>query len=242
MVDGFDGFKLHPGRSVQVPDVFFTTLLPEIRSVLELKVTLHLMWVLSQRVGKPRCIEWEELCADQKLLQSVRVEEGPRPAEDYLREGLELAVTRGSVLQVHLRREHVRQTWYLLNTEVSRSALERLQSGQPGGMLDIIGPQPVDEVRLYRPNIYALYEQNIGPLTPMIAERLRLAEKQFPAAWIQDAIRMAVEYNKRNWRYVEAILQRWEADGKDDGIHRRVAEEDADPYGYFRSKYQHLYR
>lgn len=225
-----------------MPDTFFIQLLPQIRSVLELKVTLHLMWLLSQRVGTPRCVEYSDLVRDGRLMESLRVEDGPRPGEDYLREGLELAVTRGSVLQAQLRRGPKRQVWYFLNTDASRQAVEQLRTGELASMANVFGPDPIDEIRVYRPNIFALYEQNIGPLTPIIADRLRAAETQFPTSWIEEAIAMAVEYNKRNWRYVETILHRWEGEGKHDGTDRRVAETDSDPYGYFRSKYQHLYR
>lgn len=66
--------------------------------------------------------------------------------------------------------------------------------------------------------IYKLYEGNIGPLTPMIANALRDAEDTYAFDWISDAIRLAVENNKRNWRYCEAILKRWQVQGfKDEG-------------------------
>lgn len=74
-------------------------------------------------------------------------------------------------------------------------------------------------------NIFTHYESNIGPLTPMIADSLELAEKEFPMDWIVDSIRLAVENNKRNWRYCEAILKRWKENGKDDGKGKVKAEE-----------------
>ena len=58
-----------------------------------------------------------------------------------------------------------------------------------------------------RPNIYTLYEENIGPLTALIAEELREAEETYPADWIEEAFREAVRMNKRNWKYVHAILK-----------------------------------
>ena len=58
-----------------------------------------------------------------------------------------------------------------------------------------------------RPNIFRLYEENIGPLTPLIAEMLRDAEKTYPADWIEEAFKIAVENNVRRWRYIEAILR-----------------------------------
>jgi len=57
-----------------------------------------------------------------------------------------------------------------------------------------------------RPNIFILYEQNIGLLTPPIADELRQAEQTYPAGWIEEAFREAVSLNKRSWRYIRAIL------------------------------------
>lgn len=66
-------------------------------------------------------------------------------------------------------------------------------------------------------NIFTHYEGNIGILTPMIADSLTDAEKVYPLEWIVGAIRLAVENNKRNWRYCEEILKRWKDEGKDEG-------------------------
>ncbi len=65
-----------------------------------------------------------------------------------------------------------------------------------------------------RPNIFTLYEQNIGVLTPLIAETLQEAEQEYPAEWIEDAIRIAVTRNARNWRFVEAVLKTWKEKGR----------------------------
>ena len=62
---------------------------------------------------------------------------------------------------------------------------------------------------LDRPNVFKLYEENIGPLTPMIADALKDAETIYSIEWIAEAIELAVKNNKRNWKYSEAILKRW---------------------------------
>ncbi len=52
---------------------------------------------------------------------------------------------------------------------------------------------------LERPNVFKLYEENIGPLTPMIADALKDAENTFSPEWIAEAIELAVKNNKRSW-------------------------------------------
>ena len=63
-------------------------------------------------------------------------------------------------------------------------------------------------------NIYELYEQNIGVLTPMIADLLKLDEAEYPHEWIVEAIDEAVQHNVRNWKYVSAILKNWKDNGR----------------------------
>ena len=78
-----------------------------------------------------------------------------------------------------------------------------------------------DEARLKvdRPNIFVLYEQNVGLMTPLIAEQLRDLEKSYPPDWIDEAFEIAVSRNKRALRYIQAILKRWETEGKETDEH-----------------------
>ncbi|HUT96533.1 MAG TPA: DnaD domain protein, partial [Dehalococcoidales bacterium] len=89
------------------------------------------------------------------------------------------------------------------------------------------------------PDIFSLYEQNIGMLTPMIAEELRDALKVYPENWINDAIKEAVSNNKRKWSYISAILERWTTEGRDDGTYRGDSKK-TDPDKYIKGKYGHM--
>jgi DnaD/phage-associated family protein len=62
-------------------------------------------------------------------------------------------------------------------------------------------------------NIFKVYEQNIGAITPMIADALLDAEKSDGRDWVCAAIEEAVNNNVRSWKYCEAILRRWRKDG-----------------------------
>lgn len=78
------------------------------------------------------------------------------------------------------------------------------------GFVSIPDSQKVD-----RPNIYKLYEANIGPLTPLIADQLRADENLYPYDWIVDAVKEALQHNVRNWKYVSAILKNWQEKGRE---------------------------
>ncbi len=65
-----------------------------------------------------------------------------------------------------------------------------------------------------QPNLFKLYEDNFGALTPMIAEVLKADMETYPAEWIEDAMKEAVNYKARNWKYVQAILRNWQEKGR----------------------------
>ncbi len=65
-----------------------------------------------------------------------------------------------------------------------------------------------------KPNIFKLYESNFGALNPMIAETIKADLEIYPIEWLEDAMKEAVDYNARNWRYVQAILRNWQEKGR----------------------------
>ncbi len=52
-------------------------------------------------------------------------------------------------------------------------------------------------------------------ISPLLAEQLRDAERSYPWPWIEAAFREAVALNRRSWRYIERILERWRTEGPD---------------------------
>ncbi len=217
---GFAGFPAGKQPYTPVPDLFFSELLPDIDHLGELKVTLYLFWLLARKKGERPCVSGEELAADQRLLGGLAAP-GLSPQE-VLRDALERAVSRGTLLCVTTGQGPGRRDWYLVNSEKGRQAVEDLLAGR---WSPARAEQPV-HLQAARPNIFVLYEQNIGPLTPLLAEELMEAEDTYPAAWIEDAFREAVALNRRSWRYVQRILERWAAEGKEDETARRDSERD----------------
>jgi DnaD/phage-associated family protein len=137
--------------------------------------------------------------------------------------------------------EPVTVMWFLLNTTANRDFVAGLESGKISlenttlvEGLDpwewAIPPDPATttvssaketierwkELRLTsgRDDIYNLYEQNIGVLTPLISDKLREAEKLYPADWIEYAFEQAVTYNRRSWAYISRILENWATEGR----------------------------
>jgi DnaD/phage-associated family protein len=64
----------------------------------------------------------------------------------------------------------------------------------------------------------------------LIADALKDAEKTYKHEWVAEALWIAVKNNKRNWKYVEAILRRWKEEGHAKKQDRRDAQEDGRRY------------
>lgn len=205
----FSGFPAGKIRLTAVPNAFFSELLPTIDHLAELKLALYSFWYLSRAEGDFPYFSRDELTQDSLLMEALS---GMLKGEEALDDALERCVSRGTLLKATLEMGGESQSFYFLNGPNGRAAVGAIEAGKwrPSGESEA----PV-ELRLERPNIFNLYEKNIGPLTPMIADRLRDAEQTYPEDWIVDAIQIAVDNNVRKWRYVEAILEDWMETGKD---------------------------
>lgn len=201
----FTGFSTDD--PIKLPRELFTDVLPAITQPAELKVTLHFFYLLRGSRRRPRMVEWADFRADADLQRSLRAVAPLRSAEDVLIEGIEAAVRRGTLLHAAVPEGPRVGNWYLANTDRNRLWIARMVEGD---IAWLPVPQPPGE----RPSIFTLYEQNIGMLTPMLAVELKEAQEIYPAAWLEEAIREAVHANKRAWRYIRAVLERWARDGR----------------------------
>jgi DNA replication protein len=211
----FSGFPSGKVRSVSVPEPVFTELIPLIDDVAELKLTLHALWRLGRQRGRMRYLRRSDLAADPILLSSLG-----EPAGERLSEALERAIERGTLLRAEARvgsaeGEAIEEV-YFANTPKGRAAAEAVARGE--------WPDELESAD--RPNVFTLYEQNVGLLTPLITEELREAEQTYPAEWIEEAFREAVSLNKRSWKYIRAILERWRIEGKGDETRQRPGDMD----------------
>ena len=231
----FEGF---PARMqfTPIPNLFISKLLPQIEDINELRVTLHIFQVVYGKRGYPRYVTLRELLADSGLVKSLGGN-----SEEYkqlLSGALDLAVKRGTILLLELDRDGEPELLYFINSENDKKVLEKirngeivlkgLESGKTAGFVETETP----------PDIFTLYEENVGMLNPLIAEWLKEAEKLYPESWIRDAIKEAVSLNKRNWRYIDRILENWSAEGRSDGTHKRSSKTGTAKYD--KQKYDHL--
>jgi DnaD/phage-associated family protein len=221
----FKGFAEGKLRLTPVPGPFFTELLPEIDHLGELKVSIYAFWRLDRMEGAFRYLRRADFMEDEAFMQGLHAD--PAQAGQALEEALQRCVQRSTLLEATITLDEEPESLFFLNSPKGRAAVQAIARGdwRPSG-----DPSAPLDLSLDQPNIFQLYEQHIGPLTPMIADTLREAERTYPADWIEEAIRLAVENNVRRWRYVDAILRRWQEEGRDDRKDGRDTEKDRRRY------------
>jgi DnaD/phage-associated family protein len=205
----FSGFPAGKLQVTPLPNLFFSELVPAIDDLAELKVTAHVFWLLAHSKSAYVCAS--DLRADRTLAQSLKASDA-KPEQD-LERALTRAVERGTLLHF----DSADDTLYFLNTERGRRGFEKMESAQ--AVRSTVAPEPATAAE--RPNIFTLYEQNIGLLTPMLAEELKEAEQQYPSEWIAEAFKLAVDNNKRSWSYARKILERWKTEGRAEKTKKR---------------------
>ena len=233
----FEGFPTRM-EYTPVPNIFLSSLLPQIEDVAELKATLHILAMVYRKKGSPRYVSLREMLANESLMSALSA--GDRSPEIALENALEMAVGRGTLLTVAMGKDGASEDVYFLNMAANREVVEKIQAGE----LELAGLKsagrkyiPPEEL----PDIFTLYEENIGMLTPMVAEELLEAEKLYPEDWIRDSIKEAALNNKRNIKYILKILENWTAEGKGVGTYQRHTKK-ADPDKYVKGRYGHMVR
>lgn len=225
---GFPGFPDGKVRSLALPEPLFTELLPLVDHLGELKVTLYAFWRLNLKEGQYRFMRREDFAGDDLFMRGLSA--SPRQAEEALDDALERAEARGTLIRVLVEDAQAVDNLFFLNTPKGREAVDKLVRGEwrPPEHEGVV----VTLTRM-RSNIFSLYEQNIGALTPMIVEELRDALATYPAAWIEDAIRIAVRNNARKLKYILAVLERMRTEGRYEQENRDQSEEYLNRYdGY----------
>ena len=212
-------------KQVQIPVIFFRELLPNIDNLPELKLTIYIFYRMSRIEGKFRYLRLRDIQKDANFMQGL--DKDNLKATKKLKKAIELAIKRGTLLFIELPIKGKKQQFLFVNTPKGRAAIDAIKKGKWNPTY--LQEQPIELVS-ETSNIFNLYEENIGALTPLIVDALIELENSYTYNWIEDAFRIAVENNKRSLRYIEAILDRWQREGRDDKKDRQNTEKDRRKY------------
>ncbi|MBM3926353.1 MAG: DnaD domain protein [SAR202 cluster bacterium] len=192
-----------------VPDPLLGNVLQSVEDVRELKCILRTLWHLHRKKGAFRYVTLTELAQDPVLaplgLEVVGQIMGRAVQQGIFARGVASSDGRATPI-------------FVLNIETDRRALAHAIAKGLSAAEGIVGEDGVVELPLKRPNIFELYQKTINlTISPTLVDILREAEKEYAEEWIREAFFEAERVGARNWRYVETILKRWKAEGKQDG-------------------------
>lgn len=141
----------------------------------------------------------------------VNRESGLTP--DELR--IESARERGMEVEVKEKLKEKTTTTVIAQPAVEPKPQPEIKNGgSGGGVLPSLRNRQSDQdyARLCQK-----FESNgFGTLTQIMAEEINALMNEHPSDWIDDAMTVSVEANKRQLRYVRGILVKWRAQGRSD--------------------------
>ena len=200
-------------RLTPVPNLVFGPLLEELDDLPALKCLLRAFWLHSQKRSFPRFLTRGDMAADRTMARALA--SGDSQPDEALDEALGKLEDLGLLIHLRMRQGEGDVDVYMPNTREGRSTSAHVKANGLG--VAVQSPPRKRQAPAAKPNIFALYEENIGIIGPILAETLKSAEESYPPAWIEEAFREAVARNRRNWRYIEAILTAWDKEGRDHG-------------------------
>ena len=204
-------------RSTPVPNPLLADLLVQITDPDELRLTLRAVWALHRQRGFPPSVTISDLASDRTV--SAMLGMAAEDLETRVSALLDQAAERGTLLKIAERGVPDR---YFLNTEPVRRALSRQGMVQTGG--DVAAETDADletwqdlEAAAEPSLAVTVYEENIGHITPLVAEKISDAINDYTELAVVEAIRTAADRDIRNWNYVAALLRRPQREQAEDG-------------------------
>lgn len=203
---------------IQLNKALLSNTLPSIEDIAQLKVLLFAIWFAQRSGDESNPITSSDFFSYPELLTQLgkTAAEQQKNLFDAIQKNIEGELFIGNSLAA-IKQGHP----FFLNTKRGQQTAEMngqiTRSGSRGAVQEI------------QKNVFQHYEENIGPLTPMIADAIKDAEQDYPLEWITEAIQIAVVNNVRKWRYIQAILRSWKEEGRN-GRDKRDAEEDYKRY------------
>ena len=202
------------GKTWPVPRSLITDILPAMTDLNELHVVLAMLRLVLEAGDVSAPFEESTFVRDRTLRDALRVVGSGNSADYRIATGLDLAVGRGVLLRFRTIEDQHERVWYTIATPEAKSAIDRMLQGESLPPRSLWEGDSAPRIEPERPTVFRLYEQNIGLLSPIIADQLVRAMERYPREWIEDAIGEAVAYNRRNWRYIQRILQNWATTGR----------------------------
>lgn len=225
-MEKFEGFPEGLTSLIRIPELFFSDVVPNINNIDDLRLLLYIFWRI-EKTEEPVHYLRKDSVINDPFFYSIYSYLDPLDVPSIVDGAVERLVDFGVILISSIINNDTHLDFLFINSPKGRSAVEAINSGKwiPGTETNHSTEWLIDYT-----SIFKLFEENIGIITPLIADALSDAESSYPLTWIQEAIQIAAERNKRNWKYIDGILRRWEKDGRSKKQYSEDSEKDRRKY------------
>lgn len=206
--------------NISFPIVIIEKVLNKIENIETLKFLIYTLYRFQANNLKIQFFTKSQITDSNSIDQFVEKKDN---LEAILEELIDLEI----LISIKAKYKNKEDQYYFLNNARNRAALRAIENGewQPKSNIE-------ESPNFERPTIYQLYEDNIGGLTPIIVEMLDDAEQEYSYQWIEEAVKIAVKKDVRNWSYIEAILKRWKKDKSTPWTGEKNDSEEEDPFAH----------
>lgn len=212
-----DFFKLNDPQ-INLPESFFTHVIPNIKTLAHLKLCLYFLW-RQEKIGDLfNGIHIDQIIDDEIFSKSFN-KDLENELIEIIQEALDELTNSNILINTSFISDSNEVIYYFVNNPVGNFSRNAIINGKwhPNNQINF----PLHLV-MSSPNIYKLYEENIGPITPLLSDILKDAEEEYPAEWFEEAFKKGIENNVRKWKYIEAILKNWKENGKVESHNREI--------------------
>jgi DnaD/phage-associated family protein len=198
---------------ISVPRALLKRMVTSNASAGEYRIELLLALMTQHSRPTHSAIAEDVFAHDPQVIDAGKTDGTPIGTPEWPWNALEQAIAHGIVLRFSATVGSVERTWLMLNTVENASQVAAMADDPARVPAEFWIGETRPRISVDRPTVFRIYEQNIGPLTPLIADQLIKALETYPVGWIESAMEEAVAYNRRSWRYVSRILENWTVDG-----------------------------
>ncbi|MFL2640604.1 MAG: hypothetical protein ACJ0OL_04710 [Dehalococcoidia bacterium] len=195
------------GDRLEIPERFFSEVLPTTTNILELKTSLIILNEIGIRQKENQFLTYGDIKKLEQLgsLQTTENQTLIQLIDITLKNLIQLGVIFSRLSEVAKADS---EEIYFLDDLEGRKLSDNLNFG-------IVSPKATIDNPKRSTTIFDLYENVIGMIPgAQIAQELMEAEKTYPAQWLQDAFDEAVTQDVRRWAYIRAILASWSNGGR----------------------------
>ena len=195
-------------KMIPVPAQLFTEILPRLHNESQLRATLYTRYAIMSKGSGQRYVYLSQLLTDPVLLSWFTHLGG----KNGIQRGLDQSCREGIFLQLQIGED---DKILAPNDESGARLITDMKSESVAHHNQSRDSSPeTNYERTVVSNVVEKYENEIGMLTPVIADMIAIAEQMYPTTWILEALDIAAQSNARSWKYVTAILARWKNEGK----------------------------